>query len=146
VTKYALDTNLYIRAFRDSAHGVRLEEFFASNSYRCYLSMVVLHELLVGARTPAKAAEIHRDVARPFDRTARTFFPSGAAWTRAGEAIATLSRTQGLDTRSMPRSMVNDVLIAASCRENGITLITENTADFERICKVVPVEFAPPWP
>jgi predicted nucleic acid-binding protein len=28
----------------------------------------------------------------------------------------------------MPRSLVNDVLIAASCREAGVTLVTDNRA------------------
>jgi predicted nucleic acid-binding protein len=146
VKKYAFDSNLYIRGYRDAAYAARLEQFFAANAYRCYLSVVVLHELLVGASKPAKAAEIHHDLARPFDRTGRRFAPSPRAWIRAGEAIAELARAHGLNLRGMPRSLVNDALIAASCLENGITLITENTRDFEQIAKVLPVEFTSPWP
>ena len=44
------------------------------------------------------------------------------------------------------RSFLNDVLLAVSCRAAGLTLVTANLADFERIRRVETFEFVPPWP
>jgi hypothetical protein len=45
-----------------------------------------------------------------------------------------------------PRSMVNDILIAISCRENGFTLLTADE-DFEMIRPHLRgFAHAPPWP
>ena len=44
------------------------------------------------------------------------------------------------------RSFANDLLIAASARELGATLVTENLADFELIGQVVPLKMVRPWP
>ena len=72
--KYILDTNLYIRAFRSQDAAAALERFSASFTPCRYLSSVVLHELLVGANTPAKTPQIERQIERqiaaPFKRTA----------------------------------------------------------------------------
>jgi predicted nucleic acid-binding protein len=41
---------------------------------------------------------------------------------------------------------VNDVLLAMSCRESGVVLVTANVRDFERIAKVTKFAFVAPWP
>jgi predicted nucleic acid-binding protein len=41
---------------------------------------------------------------------------------------------------------MNDALLAASCREAGVVLVTRNLADFQRIAQVEPVRFQEPWP
>jgi predicted nucleic acid-binding protein len=38
------------------------------------------------------------------------------------------------------------VLLALSCRESGICLVTANTRDFARIRRHADFEFVPPWP
>ena len=56
--KYVLDTNLYVKAFRNREAAAALERFYASFTPQSYLSSVVLHELLAGANTRAKARQI----------------------------------------------------------------------------------------
>lgn len=48
--------------------------------------------------------------------------------------------------RSLTRSFVNDVLLAMACRESGIVLVSNNTADFERIARSRKFAFVSPWP
>ena len=146
MTKYILDTNLYIRAYRSSSGAAELARFYSSFTPNSYLSSVVLHELLIGAADSAKLRQIHEEIARPFMRTGRLVTPSHSAWQVAAEAIARLAWAEGLDRQRMPKSFVNDVILAASCREAGITLVTDNVGDFTRIQPVLPMEFVPPWP
>lgn len=144
--KYVLDTQLYVSAYRSRGAAAELERFYSSFTPSCYLSSVVLHELLIGSSNPAKAREIEEETAMPFKRTGRVVTPSHSAWERSAEALARLAWEEGLERSTMPKSFVNDVLLAASCREAGVTLITENTRDFLRIRRVVPFEFTAPWP
>jgi predicted nucleic acid-binding protein len=37
-------------------------------------------------------------------------------------------------------------LLATSCRDAGMTVVTTNTKDFELIAQVEPVRFSAPWP
>lgn len=146
MTRYVLDTNLYIRGFRNATAAAELQRYYATYAPNTWLSSVVLHELLVGATSRAKAREIRELVARPFKRTRRVLTPTASAWEDAADAIAAGARSAGRDLRTFPKSLVNDYLLAASCRESGATLITENVADFEEISRHLPVPFATPWP
>lgn len=47
---------------------------------------------------------------------------------------------------NVQRGFFNDILIAASAREIGATVITKNLADFALIARVLDIHFAPPWP
>jgi predicted nucleic acid-binding protein len=143
--KLALDTNLYVRAFRDPAGAQELRAFQEKNAPHMYLSSVVLHELEVGGSTTPVIQWVQR-TARPFSLLRRTMTPSHVAWRKAGSAISRLAVEGRLDRRTMRRSLVNDILIAATCRENGITLVTDNLADFEMIDSVIPFDFVAPWP
>ena len=144
--KYALDTNLYIRALREAAAAVELQSFYSTFAPATHLSSVVLHELLVGAASSAKSREIQQTVAQPFRRTRRLFTPSADAWVTAADAIATMARKENRQLKSLPKSLVNDYLLAASCRESGVVLVTHNTADFEEIRRYIKVQFTAPWP
>jgi predicted nucleic acid-binding protein len=144
--KYVLDTNLYIRAFRSEAGGRELEAFYEAFIPATYLSSIVVHELLVGATSPAKAREIRDHVVRPLERTRRVITPSHAAWDMSGESIARMARSTHRELRTLPKSLIHDYLLAASCREAGVTLITENVADFEEIRRYIKCEFRAPWP
>jgi predicted nucleic acid-binding protein len=146
VRKYVLDTNLYVRAIRDLAEAEELARFYSSHAPYCYLNSVVLHELLVGANRPEKHRQIRQDIARPFEKTGRMITPGHRSWEVAGGTLARMGREQGLDLRRVSKSLAHDVLIAASCREAGVTLITDNEADFHRIQAFLRFEFLPPWP
>ena len=146
MVKYALDTNLYIRAIRDAAFGAEVESFYARHSPRIHLSSVVFHELLVGANSPVRAREVRAEIARPIEKKNRIVTPSHAAWDKAGEVLSLLAERHGMQRSSMPRAFVNDTLIAVSCAEAGVTLLTDNVGDFERLKPFVAFRFSRPWP
>ncbi len=120
--------------------------FYKAFAPAVYLSSVVLHELLVGAGTPARFLEIREFIARPFERTNRVVTPSHATWTVAGETLALLAAAERIALKAMPKSLVHDCLIAASCRAMGAVLLTENLRDFTRIGRYIDFKFQPPWP
>lgn len=144
--KYVLDTNLYVKAFRSQEGAKELERYFAEFTPNTYLSSVVFHELLVGASTPSKARQIREDLLGPLTRAGRLITPSHSAWDQAGSSIAAMARQESRELRSVPKSLVNDFLLAASCRESGATLVTDNTADFKLIRKYLKHEHVAPWP
>lgn len=144
--KFVIDTNLYVYAFRSPEHALTLERFCATFTPHCYLSSVVLHELLVGANTPAKARQVHQEIARPFKRRGRLVAPTHLNWEESAEVLARLAREDGLELRKMPKSLVHDALLAASCREAGLTLVTDNQDDFARLRRLLRFEFVAPWP
>ncbi len=144
--KFAVDTNLYVRAARNQADAEPLKRFYGAFVPKLHLCSVVLHELLVGAQNGEMARRIHEKIARPFDRTGRIFTPSHRSWIAAGESLAKLAAAGYVDRSALPRSFINDVLLAACCREAGVTLVTDNTRDFERIKSVLPFDFVAPWP
>jgi predicted nucleic acid-binding protein len=147
VIRYIFDTNVYIRAWRNPAgDGTALDQFHRSHVAATNLSSVVLHELVLGSNNPKMARDLVTGLASPFKRTRRVVVPSHSAWTQAADVIAQLARHDGLDRSTLPRGFVNDVLIAASCREHGLTLITHNERDFRRIQKRLKFEFVAPWP
>ncbi|MGQ0815373.1 MAG: type II toxin-antitoxin system VapC family toxin [Gemmatimonadota bacterium] len=143
--KYVLDTNLYINAFRSVVAAEALRQWYLTFAPVTYLSSIVFHELLVGANTPAKTKDIRERIAGPLVRTGRLMTPSHAAWQAAGEAIARMADREKRPLRNIPKSLVNDYLLAASCREAGMTLITDNVSDFERIRPYVKLEFRASW-
>ena len=144
--KYVIDTNLYVRAFRNESDAAELERFYAGFAPATYLSSVVAHEVLVGARSERKRREVEKAMARPFRRTKRVITPSHGAWEESGKGLARLAQAEGLDLRRVPKSFVNDMLLAASCRESGTVLVTDNAADFRRIGRYIAFEFIEAWP
>jgi predicted nucleic acid-binding protein len=144
--KYVLDTNCYVDAARNQEAAAALEAFTAAAGPALYLSAVVAAELRAGARTAAVLRTLERDVVAPYERRARLLVPSGTAWNALGRALSELSRRDGLDVARTPRSFAFDILIAASCREAGVILISRNTTDLERIRQVLAFEYTTPFP
>ena len=86
---------------------------------------------------------MQQGVLDPFERRGRIFAPSAAAFVASGRALAKRESWQVLDENP---SLLNDALIAASCREHGITLITKD-GDFKRLARFVKgFRYAAPWP
>lgn len=144
--KYVVDTSLYIRATRTDAGNDELQAFSSSHAPFLYLHSVVAGELLAGAVRPSLEERTQARFIAPFEATGRVISPSHEAWKRAGRAIAHLVRTGRLSPNGIARSFMNDCLIAASARENGFTLVTENARDYEMIATVLPLGFTSPWP
>jgi len=146
VRKYALDSNCYIDAAREPVANAALEAFTAREAPRLYLSSVVAAELRAGARSPRDLRQLEEHVLAPFVRRGRVLTPSGAAWDALGLTLSQLRAEGSLDLGSVPRGFVFDVLIAFSCREAGVVLVTRNARDMERIRSVFRFEFVAPFP
>lgn len=144
--KYALDSNCYIDAARDPAARSALEAFTAREAPRLYLSAVVAAELRAGCRSSRDRRQLEEHVLAPFVRRGRILTPSGAAWDALGLTLSQLRAEGALDLSTVPRGFVFDVLIAFSCREAGVVLITRNARDMERIRSVFQFEFVAPLP
>ena len=144
--KYALDTNLFVQALRDEETNERLIQFHARFAPFEYLSAVVVQELRAGVKPGRSLKALERHILEPFIRRDRLITPSFAAWKRSGDVLRDLAGAYGLELASVRKSFGNDILLAASCREAGITLVTDNTRDFQRIHAVFAFEFVAAWP
>jgi predicted nucleic acid-binding protein len=144
--KYVLDTNLYIDAMRDPLAEQALEGFLERNAPLTYMSAVVVQELRAGAVTDVQARILQEGIFDAFERRQRVVVPSAAAFKDCGRILAALFRHDGVSYKERPRSLVNDVLIALNCRENGFTLLTAD-GDFKTIrSHLRGFTYLPPWP
>jgi predicted nucleic acid-binding protein len=144
--KYALDTNIFIDGFRNEEAQAEVLTFLSRALPFTYLSAVVMQELAAGARTADAAREVQRGVFAQVERRRRVFAPSSAAFVESGRVLAAVAAHEGRQLLDEKPSLLNDALIAASCREQGITLITKD-GDFKRLAPFVKgFRYATPWP
>jgi predicted nucleic acid-binding protein len=143
--KYAFDTNIFIDAFRhDEAHA-QLLAFLNRALPFIYLNAVVMQELAAGARTADAVRALQHGIFEPFQRRRRIFAPSAAAFLDSGRAVAALALRERGRLAGHP-ALLNDALIAASCREHGVTLITRDRG-FERLKPFLKgMRDVEPWP
>ena len=146
MAKYALDANCYIDASRNKEAFAALERFAAWAVPRLYLGSVVAAELRAGARTVRDRKALEDQVLGPFVRRGRVLTPSPAAWDAVGHTLAVLRAQEGLLLAQVSRSFAFDILLAYSCREHGVTLITRNERDMKRIRRVFTFEYLLPYP
>ena len=146
MTAYVLDTNLYVKADREPEAANELTAFYRSHLASTYLHAVVVLEILAGGVTRATSRRLQDQYVTPFEMRRRLVTPSFTSYKRAGEVIGRLRSRSVLTAGGVPRSFTNDVLLAVSCRELGLTLVTTNVRDFERIREVLDFDFVPPWP
>ncbi len=146
MAKYTLDTNLYIDAFADTALDDQVAAFLHRAAPLTYLSAIVVQELRAGASTTGQAHTLQSTIFGVFERRGRVFGPSPGAFKDCGRILAALWKRDGVPFRERPRSLVNDILLAASCRERGITLITGDR-DFKLIgAELKGFRHTTPWP
>jgi predicted nucleic acid-binding protein len=144
--KFLLDTNLFIQGFRDPQANASLQRFHQVFAPFEYLSAVVAQELRAGTRSHQDRRLLERHVLDLYRRRGRLVTPSAQAWEDSGDVLAELGRREGLDLRKLSKAFGNDVLLALSCREAGIILVTDNARDFARIARIAAFEFVRPWP
>ena len=144
--KYVLDTQLFIKGFRDRAANEALQHFHRLFAPFEYLSVIVVQELRSGIRRPRDRRALERHVLNVFERANRTITPSADAWHQSGDLLAEMARREGLEIARVPKAFANDILLALSCREAGCVLVTANYRDFKRIRRFVPFDFVKPWP
>lgn len=141
--KYTLDTNIYIGAFRDPVARVALARFESAYTPTLYLTSVVAQELRAGARTPDAISRLMKTILAPFQSWGRVVAPSYKRWMESGAIRATLAARGRTE---MTASFLNDILLAVTCREHGLVLVTHNVADFTTIRAVLSgFEFVPPY-
>jgi predicted nucleic acid-binding protein len=128
---YALDANVYIRALRDRDRLSLLKRFLIRSGMRVRVNAVVALELQAGARTPSQERAVS-DLVESYVARHRVIVPSFEAYRQGGRVLAALAVREGMDT-SRSGSLVNDVMIATSCREAGIKLITESIDHFAAV-------------
>jgi predicted nucleic acid-binding protein len=144
--KYVLDSNLYITAARSEQFANELILFSERFLPHLYLHAVVVQELLTGAIHEQAGRLVERQIVAPFEKRGRLIVPSYQAWKRSGGIVAQLVELRILTAVGLPKSFMNDVLLATSCREEGAEIITLNERDFSRIGEVERVRYMAPWP
>jgi tRNA(fMet)-specific endonuclease VapC len=121
--KYLLDTNIVIYVIKQRP--LEVLEIFNRHHGRMAISSITLAELVHGAE---KSSDVSRNTAVVEDfvsRLAVLAYDDKAAW-QYGNIRATLEKIgQSIG--------VNDLHIAAHARSSGLTLITNNMREFERV-------------
>ena len=143
---YVIDTNLYIRALTDRAFAPTFHAFQLMALPLLRVSAVVLFELLAGAQDDRRARALERALLRPFRGRDRLLVPADSTWRLVAAIERALRAHGGYDGSLARRSFLNDMLLAASCREAGATLITENARDFGIIRQVFGFRFVTAFP
>lgn len=107
-----------------------------------YMSMVVLQELLAGAKDSSGIKEL-KAAYRNYEKARRLLIPNTEDWWQVGLILNSLQRgRRSKKSGLIPRLTVaekyritNDVLIARTALRSGVTIITDNVKDFEKIKK-----------
>jgi tRNA(fMet)-specific endonuclease VapC len=120
---YMLDTNICIYVMRDRPTEVG-ERFYRSAGELC-ISTITLAELMYGAEKSARPAE-NRLAAERLTAHLDVLPFSAAAAFHYGQIRAELVRT------GRPAG-IHDMLIGAHARSEGLTIVTNNTREFERM-------------
>jgi predicted nucleic acid-binding protein len=144
--KYVIDSNLYIRAWRNPTDRDDLRSFIVSAGPGVHLHSTVAAELLAGSRTPELRRITEDMFIKPFERVERVITPEHSTWKRAGGILARLIKSKRMEETGATKSFFNDCLIAASAREHGLAVVTDNRKDFELIGTVERIQVLAPWP
>ncbi len=121
--KYLLDTNIVIYVIK--RRPLRVLEIFNRHHGRMAISAITLAELIHGAE---KSSDVSRNTAVVEDFVSRLAvlpYDDKAAWQYGNIRSA-------LEKSGQPIG-VNDLHIAAHARSIGLTLITNNMREFERV-------------
>jgi predicted nucleic acid-binding protein len=111
-----------------------------------HLHSVVAMEVLAGATDPRLEEKTQDRFIRPLERRGRIFTPTHDSWKRAAAALTQLLREKKVSANGIKCSLINDLLIAASARDHGFVLITDNGQDFDLVKDILPVDVVPLWP
>lgn len=131
------DTSVYITALRIGAEAA-LKIRRITGGAPVWLSSVVLEELYAGAR-PRNRLSVER-LERDFNRAGRILVPNLTDWTQTGKVLALLASKYDYEQIGKGR-LTNDALIAMSAGRLGITVITANARDFEKLAEFRPFQW-----
>jgi predicted nucleic acid-binding protein len=129
-----LDTSIYITALRADEDAVlKLRRF--TSGVPVWLSSVVLEELYAGVKP--RDSRIVARLERDFDTAGRILVPNLSDWTVTGQLLARLAAKYDYEDVGQAR-LTNDALMAMSAARRGITVITANERDFDRLAQFRP--------
>jgi len=136
------DTSVYISALRKGDDEILVLRRTARSRDRAtrplWLSAVVLEELYAGADdTKARKAFIRLE--REFEKLDRLLVPNQADWSLTGQVLAKIGAKYGFEEIGRSR-LTNDALIAISAARNGLTVLTKNASDLDRIAEFRPFD------
>lgn len=123
-----------------------LEAFRQAFAPFCVLPAIVAQELLAGVRSLAEVRRLEKQLVSRFARRGRLLAPSADGWLESGRVLRALVQADGPELAKVSKVFGNDVLLAVTCREHGVCLVTENVRDFARIRRYLRFEFVAPWP
>jgi predicted nucleic acid-binding protein len=139
------DTSVYISALRRGDFSILSSRRAARRGEAevrpLWLSVVVLEELLVGARE-RKMKKLLAHLEREFERAGRLLVPVQSDWTVSGQVLALIGEKYGYEKVGRAR-MTNDALIATSASRSGIVVQTINDVDYRMISEFRPFEWDP---
>ena len=124
--RVVLDTNVYLSLLQDRQEITKQRDLLARILPQTWLSSVVLHELLAGARGDLGRASVRRAMAS-LERVGRVFAPDPKDWALAG-AVRGKIWEQRRELRT--KVLTNDILIACSSARIGAFVVTNNRHDF----------------
>lgn len=137
--KHIFDTNIYIRCMLDRDFALQHAGQYARYIPSTFFSSVVAQELIVGCTNDLAMRRV-QNFFRPFERVRRIINPTYEDWKEAGcTAVRIALKRPGLKSKKI--ALINDILIALSCRRIGATLITFNSQDFEVIREFIQFRF-----
>jgi predicted nucleic acid-binding protein len=129
--KLLLDASVYIQAIRDQRYELLAARVVGGDVI--YLSAVVAAELMRGATDARSLRELDKQW-RDFRKVGRLITPQAGDWYEAGVVLRRIAANYGYESIGQAR-LLPDLLIALSARRMGITVVTLNVADFERIAE-----------
>lgn len=137
------DTSVYISALRQGDASLlssrRAARKGEAQDRPLWLSVVVLEELLVGARD-RRMKKLLSHLERDFERAGRLLVPIQSDWTASGQVLALIGEKYGYEEVGKAR-MTNDALIAMSAVRQGIIVLTINDYDYRKIAEFRPFEW-----
>jgi predicted nucleic acid-binding protein len=105
-----------------------------------YMSIIVLQELVAGASDASAVKELKRSFLE-WKKTDRLLVPDMEDWWQVGNVINALQRGRRSNKTGLIPKMslnerhriTNDVLIARTAKRAGVTVVTDNVSDFQKI-------------
>ena len=132
-------TNIYIHCLQDRNFALRHADQYSRFLPLTYFSSVVAQELLVGCTNELAVRRVQNFLS-PFERVRRIVNPSYQNWKDAGLIVVKIALRQP-NLKSKKIALINDTLIALSCRDIGATVVTLNIEDFKLIRRYASFRF-----
>ena len=134
--KLLFDTSVWVEHLRRDALASLLP--LVRGTYQLWMDALVAGELIAGCRSKRERRVVETLLA-PFARADRVRAPIAADIADAGRALSKL-RERRILLANPPGALI-DAIISVSAARLGALLVTENARDFDKLAKVVPLQW-----